>query len=196
MKTGASHTASLRDGRVVFLEGRRVTDVTSDPAFRNVVATSASFYDHAAALENRELMTAISPTSGEPVSRAWHLPRTYAELVERRRCLERIAELSCGMIGRSPDHVASTLSGLVMGADALAAYDARGAKALQDYFAYARDRDLYLSYVLINPQADRSNSAAGQPSADLVAQIVDEDRGVSPSRAARCWRRPRSPRTN
>ena len=176
MKTGASHIASLRDGRVVFLEGRRVADVTSDPAFRNIVATSASFYHHAAAPENRELMTVVSPTSGESVSRAWHLPRSHPELVERRRCLERIAELSCGMVGRSPDHVASTLSGLVMGADALAAYDARGAKALQDYFAYARDRDLYLSYVLINPQADRSKSAAGQPSADLVAHIVDEDR--------------------
>jgi 4-hydroxyphenylacetate 3-monooxygenase len=175
MKTGAFHIQSLRDGRTIFLEGRRVADVTSDPAFRNIVATSASFYDYAAAPENRDLMTVISPTSGEPVSRAWHLPRTYAELVERRRCLERIAELSCGMVGRSPDHVASTLSGLVMGADALATYDARGAKALQEYFGYARDRDLYLTYVIINPQADRSKSAARQPSADLVAHIVDED---------------------
>ncbi len=175
MKTGAAHVASLRDGRIVFLEGRRVDDVTTDLAFRNMVATSATFYDHANAPENRALMTVTSPTSGELVSRAWHLPQSYGELVERRRCLERIAELSCGMVGRSPDHVASTLSGMVMGIDALAVYDARGAGALCDYFTYARDRDLFVTYVIINPQADKSQGAAGQPSQDLVAHVVDED---------------------
>ena len=79
------------------------------------------------------------------------------------------------MVGRSPDHVASTLSAMVMGRDALAAYDRRGAGALADYFAYARDRDLYVTYVIINPQADKSKGAAGQPSQDLVAHVVDED---------------------
>src|ERR1700736_1765392 len=175
MKTGAAHMASLQDGRAVFLEGRRIADVTVDPAFRNIVATAAMFYDHAHDAANRDLMTVVSPTSGERVSRAWHLPRSYAELLERRRCLERIAELSCGMVGRSPDHVASTLSAMVMGRDALAAYDRRGAGALADYFAYARDRDLYVTYVIINPQADKSKGAAGQPSQDLVAHVVDED---------------------
>ncbi len=175
MKTGVSHIASLRDGRTVFLEGRKVDDVTRDPAFRNIVATSGMFYDHANEPANRDLMTVVSPTSGKRVSRAWHLPRNYAELVERRQCLEQIAELSCGMVGRSPDHVASTLSGMVMGIDAWAAYDTRGAGALRDYFAYARDRDLYLTYVIINPQADKSRGAAGQPSQDLVAHVVDED---------------------
>ncbi len=33
-------------------------------------------------------------------------------------------------------------------------YDPARAAALDDYFTYARDNDLYLSYVIINPQAD------------------------------------------
>jgi 4-hydroxyphenylacetate 3-monooxygenase len=173
MKTGAAHVASLQDGRSIFLEGCRIADVATDPPFRNMVATAAMFYDHAAA--HRDLMTVVSPTSGDRVSRAWHLPRSLEELVERRHCLERIAELSCGMVGRSPDHVASTLSGLVMGLDALASYDVRGARALGNYFNYARDHDLYLAYVIINPQADKSKGAAGQPSYDLVAHVIDED---------------------
>jgi hypothetical protein len=33
-------------------------------------------------------------------------------------------------------------------------------QALVDYFDYARDNDLYLSYVIINPQADKSKGSA------------------------------------
>ena len=175
MKTGAQQIESLRDGRLVYIDGKPVPDVTRSRAFAGLVGTSARFYDEAARPEWRETMTFESPTSGAPVSRAWQLPRNHAELVLRRRAMERIAELSCGMVGRSPDHLASTLAGMVMGAPRMARYDGRGITALQEYFQYARDRDLFLTYVIINPQADRSKTAGGQPSADLVAHIVDED---------------------
>src|SRR6202043_3440481 len=42
------------------------------------------------------------------------------------------------------------------------------------YFDYASRNDLYLSYVIINPQAER-NKAWGKQEDDLVARIVDED---------------------
>ena len=51
------------------------------------------------------------------------------------------------MIGRSPDHVASVLGGMVMGIDVFKAYDEKRAAMLLDYYEYTRDADLYLSYV-------------------------------------------------
>ena len=36
-KSGREHTARLNDGRDVFIEERRVADVTSNPVFRRVV---------------------------------------------------------------------------------------------------------------------------------------------------------------
>ena len=48
-------------------------------------------------------------------------------------------------------------------------------QALADYYRYARDNDLYLTYVIINPQADRSKSAAQQNDAFLTAGVVDRD---------------------
>ena len=173
MKTGQEHIASLRDGRAVFIDGAAVPDVTTSPAFARIVQTAGSFYD--AALEQPEAFSFESPTSGARVGRAWQMPRTWEETVQRRQTLERMAELTCGMVGRSPDHVASTLVGMAMGADVMAGYDARGSAALGDYFRQARDRDLYLSYVIVNPQADKSQPVAGQPARDLVAHIVDED---------------------
>jgi 4-hydroxyphenylacetate 3-monooxygenase len=175
VKNGKTHIDSLRDGRSIFIEGRRVNDVTTDPAFAKAVATAGSFYDFQAAPENIEAMTFRSPKTGDQVSRGWQLPRNHRELVERRQALEKWAGLTCGMIGRSPDHVASTFAGFRMGLPAFRDYDPARADALEGYYDYARDNDLYLSYVIINPQSDKAKTAGGQPDPHLVASIVDED---------------------
>jgi len=38
VKTGADHLRSLQDGRAVYIDGERVEDVTTHPAFRNACA--------------------------------------------------------------------------------------------------------------------------------------------------------------
>ena len=45
MISGEAYRESLRDGRAVWLEGRRVPDVTSDPLLAKSVAWVASTYD-------------------------------------------------------------------------------------------------------------------------------------------------------
>ena len=172
MKTGAKHLESLRDGREVYIRGERVADVTAHPAFRNSVKSAAGLYDFQAA--HAEQMTFISPDSGDRVSRCWQLPTCYAELAGRRGALAAWAETHFGFMGRSPDHVASCLSGMYMGLDVFEAYDPARAGALRDYYRFARDRDLFLTYVIINPLADRSRSAHEQGE-DLIARIVDRD---------------------
>ena len=174
-RTGQDHVASLRDGREVFIYGERVGDVTAHRAFRNSVQSTASLYDFQAQPENIEAMTFASPDTGRRVSRCWQLPASYAELVDRRRALEAWAELHYGFMGRSPDHVASCISGMFMGVALFEAYDPKRAGALRDYYRYARDNDLFLTYVIINPQADRSKAAHEQADPFLAASVVDED---------------------
>lgn len=67
MRTGAEYLKSLNDGRVVFLEGEKVADVTRHKAFREAARSVARLYDVAAAPENRERMTFLSPRTGAPV---------------------------------------------------------------------------------------------------------------------------------
>ena len=43
-------------------------------------------------------------------------------------------------------------------------------------YDYARDNDLYLTYVIISPQADRGKGAGEQSDEFLVAGVCDEDR--------------------
>jgi len=174
MKDGACHLSSLRDGREVYILGRRVEDVTTDPAFRNSVASAAGLYDFQSAPENIARMTFPSPQTSERVNRSWQLPSNYEQLVQRRQALSAWAETHFGFMGRSPDHVASCISGMYMGIEQFEAFDPQRAAALRDYYAYARDRDLFLTYLIINPQADRSKGLTEQGE-HPAARILDRD---------------------
>lgn len=175
MKTGADHLQSLRDGRRVYLNGQRVDDVVEHPAYRHAVRSVAHLYDFQAAPENVERMTWVSPSSGERVSRCWQLPRSYAELVQRREALTAWAECTYGFMGRSPDHVASCLGGMVMGLEVFERHNTARARALVDYFTYARDHDVFVTYVIVNPQGNRAKGASEQDDAFLAAAVCDED---------------------
>jgi 4-hydroxyphenylacetate 3-monooxygenase len=175
MRTGESHLASLRDGRQVYLLGEEVKDVTQHPAFRNAVASGARLYEYQSDPAHLEKMTFPSPDTGDPVSRSWELPATYAALVKRREALDAWAETHFGFMGRSPDHVASCISGMYMGAEVFDSYDPKRADALRDYYRYARDNDLFLTYVIINPQSDRSKSPHEQTDDRLTAHLCDQD---------------------
>lgn len=174
IKTGEQHIASLRDGREVYIDGELVKDVTTHLAYRGAVASVGKMFDFHSAPENRDLMTFETET-GTRANRIWELPGSYEALKKRRAGLEAWTELHAGFMGRAPDHVASCIAGMFMGIDVFEGYNADRAKALADYYRYARDNDLYLTYVIINPQADRSKSAAQQADPYLSAGVLSRD---------------------
>src|SRR6516165_3830318 len=173
-KTGAEHLRSLKDGRKVYIDGKLVEDVTTHAAYRKATASAALLYDYQARPENIELMTFVPEGGTRRVNRCWQMPRNYEELVQRRKALQAWAQVSYGFLGRSPDHVASTIIGQRMGLEVFQKHGPKRAKALADYVDYATASDLFLTYVIVNPQADRSKDW-GEQVEELVAQVVDED---------------------
>ena len=174
VKDGAAHLRALDQDREVYLDGERIARVADHPAFANSCRSAAALYDFQAASENVERMTFETGT-GRRVNRAWQMPRNHAALIERRKALTAWAELHGGFLGRSPDHLASSITGQMMGIEVFERHGARFAKALRGYYEHARDNDLYLSYVIVNPQGDRSKAWGDQPSEDLTMRVVDED---------------------
>ena len=101
-KDAAEHLASLKDGRAVWLDGARVENPTEHPAFRNAVRSAAGLYGYQADPANLEAMTFASPTGRRRVNRAWQMPTSLEELVQRRRALTAWAECHAGFMGRAP----------------------------------------------------------------------------------------------
>ncbi|MEA2934541.1 MAG: 4-hydroxyphenylacetate 3-monooxygenase [Variibacter sp.] len=173
-KSGAEYIQSLRDGRAVYIDGDRVPSVPDYRGFHNAAKAIGSLYDYQADAKNVERVTFTTPT-GARVNRMWQLPTSYEDLVERRNAMIEWTQLHHGFMGRSPDHVASTLSAMYMCLDLYEGAKGGRADSVRDYFAYARDRDLYVSYVIIDPQGDRSRATSEGDNADLAVSIVDED---------------------
>jgi len=179
LKTGAEYLRSLKDGRQVFVEGERVEDVAAHPAFRAAARTIARLYDLAAAPEMRETMTFTSPKTGQPVLRAYQIPRTHADLAARRRSAETFAEASFGLMGRTLDHVAGFFCGFAAVPSLFAAGGGEFAENLTAFYEHARDNHLYISYAIVPPQIDRSKPAHKQSDPTLYAGVVKErDDGI------------------
>ena len=144
IKNAEEHIASLRDDRSVFNYCAPASDVTEHSAFRDSIRTAASLYDYQADPANAETMTFESPTIGRRVNRAWQMPESYEDLVTRRKSLVYWAEQHGGFMGRSRDHLASAVTGQLMGIDMFEAQGKDRANAFWYYYVYARDNDLFL----------------------------------------------------
>ena len=172
MRTGKDYLKSLKDGREVVINGELVKDVTEHPAFSGVCQTVAGLYDFIAG--NRADMTFASPTSGKPVSLCHLIPRSIEDLQRRRRALTLSAERTFGLLGRSPEHVASFIAAFASAPGLFAKNGARYGENVRRFHEKIREEHLYVSYTIIPPQVDRSKTAHEQSEPHIPAGVLKE----------------------
>ena len=153
LKTGSEHLKQLRDGRVVYIGSERVEDVTTHPAFRNAARTVAAIYDMKADPKNRDAMS--FEEDGARYSIYFLRAKTREDLARRTRGHRMIADVSYGMFGRSPDHVASFVTGMAMKPEELKK-PCGFPESLLNYYLDIRKRDAYVVYAVLPPQAARN----------------------------------------
>jgi len=147
LKTGEEHLRQLKDGRVVYVGGEKVADVTAHPAFRNAARSMAAIYD----LKRADPAFSFEE-GGERFSNYFLRAKTREDLQKRTDLHRAIAATSYGLLGRSPDHVASFVTGMAMNAKAFGPYE----KNLLKYYEDMRREDMYAAYAVVPPQAARN----------------------------------------
>jgi 4-hydroxyphenylacetate 3-monooxygenase len=178
LKTGAEFLSSLKeDGRSVFVDGERVKDVTIHPAFREAAKSVADLYDLACDPAMRETMTYTSPTTGNPVWRAYQIPKNREDLKAKRLASEAWSEASFGMMGRTPDHVAGFFCGYAAVPELFATQGQQFADNVVRFYEHLRENHLYITYAIVPPQIDRSKPAHKQSDPTLYAGVVKERDG-------------------
>jgi len=147
LKTGAEHLESLRDGRVIYVGSEKIDDVTTHPAFRNAARSMAAIYDM------KRADPQYSFAEGKERYSAYFLrAKSKDDLVKRTRLHRAIAAMSHGLLGRSPDHVSSFVTGMAMNASVFGRYE----KNLMAYYEHMRKHDVYGVYAVLPPQAARN----------------------------------------
>ena len=175
MRTGKQYLRALDDGRTIYVDGERVPNVATHPAFAGVASTMAGLYDLAADPANE--MTYLEPATGTTANLIYKIPRSVADLRARRLATLTWARATNGMLGRGPDHVAAFLAGFASAPEVFARGRPAFAENLLSFYRKALSEDLYLSYVIIPPQIDRSKTAQGQEDAFLQAGVLGERDG-------------------
>ena len=174
LRSGAEHLERLKDGRFVYVGGERIDDVATHPYFRNAARTVASIYD--LKRDPKWRGTLSYDADGEPCSIYYLLPRTAGDLRRRMKGHKAIADLTYGLFGRSPDHVASFVAGMAANPSAFAT----GGRAFEDnivaYYRHMRRNDIYASYAVVPPAAARNPEFYEKHNLPVpTLQVVRED---------------------
>ena len=129
-RTGKQYLEGLRSPREIWMDGQRISDVVDHPGLAGAAQAVADVFDlqHDAA----DICLAPDPETGEPINISHIVPRSADDLMRRHRCLEKIAQYSVGLMGRTPDYLNVTFAGFAGDIDAWAAHDNEQGGGLSD----------------------------------------------------------------
>ncbi len=175
IRTGDEYRESIRDGREVHINGERVTDVTTHPAFRPLVDIRARIYDMAHEPAHREVMTVAAGGEANAIGNA--LPYTQDDWWAKRRATDHVMEEIGGVVTRVGDETVGEMWSLWDGAELLAEIDPAWAGNIERHIRQVVRRDPFHVSANTDPKGDRSKPQDQDP--DMLLHVAGEtDAGI------------------
>ena len=128
-------------GMEVYLNGKRVQDVTQEPIFIGPLQSIAEQYDLQHDKRYRDILTYDSPTSGEKVPTSFMIPRSKEDLIKKRQAFKLRTDHSFGFMGRAPDFMNSLVTGWAISKEIFSTRGAKFGENAQNYYEYCREND-------------------------------------------------------
>ncbi|MFD2924512.1 4-hydroxyphenylacetate 3-hydroxylase family protein [Halobacillus naozhouensis] len=172
MMNGKEYLESLRDGRVVYLNGEQVDDVTTHPAYRNAARSVARLYD---ALHDPETAPTLTTETedGHRTFKFFKASTSAKELLEARDAMAEWSKLSYGFMGRTPDYKAAFTGSLGPFADFYEGFEDNARR----WYKKAQREVPFCNHTIVNPQMDRDQPL--HKNKDVFVRAVEErDDGV------------------
>lgn len=172
MMNGKEYLESLKDGRVVFLNGEKVDDVTTHPAYRNAARSYARMYDALHDPKTKDVLT-TETEDGYRTHKFFKAPKSKKELIESRDAIAEWSRLSYGFMGRTPDYKASFTAHLEPFADYYKGFENNA----RNWYKKATKEVPFCNHTIINPMLDRSKPL--HENKDVFVRAVEErDDGI------------------
>ena len=178
LRTGEQYRESLRDGRQVWINGERVEDVATHPAFRPIVDLRARLYDMAHEAQHAALMSYRDEASNEPCNRALKLPKTQADWHDKRRYVDAQLKEVGGVVVRVGDETIGELWSLHDGKAILDDIDPQFSRNVERHIAKALRGDPFHVSANTDPKGDRSKRPQEQDPDMLLHMVRETDAGI------------------
>ena len=176
IKTGDEYRASLRDGREVWMDGERVEDVCTHPAFAPIVAARARVYDMAHEAGFRDIMS--YEEDGERYPIGYRLPKTQQDWKDKRTAVDTMLHEIGGVMFRTGDETVGEMWSLWDGKEVLNEVDPRFSENIERHIYRVLEQDIFHVSANTDPKGDRSKRPQDQDPDMLLHVVKETDTGL------------------
>lgn len=164
LKNPAWYRESLRDGRVTYMAGEAVPDITKNPWFDVAINNTANdyVYDDPATRDVRTYET----EEGNLAHRIYKIPKSADDL-QKRIELSSMTSISTA--------VSAVLMALYNIKDQVAKINGQYAENIERMYKYCRDNDYRADQCITDAKGDRSRHPKDQDDPDLYMRILDKN---------------------
>jgi 4-hydroxyphenylacetate 3-monooxygenase len=178
IRTGEEYLESIRDGREVWIDGERVEDVPSHPAFKPIVDIRARIYDLAREERTREQMTYVDDETGELCPVGAKPPQTKEDWHAKRTAVDVVLDEVGGIVTRVGDETVGEMWSLYDGQDVLNELDPRFAENIRRHVREAALEDPFHVSANTDAKGDRSKRPQDQDPDVLLHVVAERDDGI------------------
>jgi 4-hydroxyphenylacetate 3-monooxygenase len=178
LRTGDEYRESIRDGRAIWIDGERVSDVTTHPAFRPAVDARARIYDLAHEAATSDLMTYADEETGERCAIGSKLPTSREDWEAKRAAVDRVLDELRGVVTRVGDETVGEMWSLYDGQDVLNEVDPAFAANIRRHVRATVLADPFHVSANTDPKGDRSKRPQDQDPDMLLHVVRETDGGI------------------
>jgi 4-hydroxyphenylacetate 3-monooxygenase len=177
IRTGEEYRESIRDGREVWMNGERVRDVTTHPAFKPLVDIRARIYDMAHDEATRDVMT-YAGDDGERSAIGLKPPTSQDDWHTKRAAVDAVMDDVRGVVIRVGDETVGEMWSLFDGQDVLNEVDPRFSENIRRHVEKAVHADPFHVSANTDPKGDRSKRPQEQDPDMLLHVVRETDSGI------------------
>ncbi len=171
IRTGQQYLESIRDGRLVWINGERVKDVPSHPMFKPLVDIRARIYDMQHDPATRPLMTYSE--GGQNYALGLKLPYSQEDWQAKRQSTDAVFKDIKGVVTRVGDETVGEMWSLFDGQDVLNEVDPQFSANIRNHIARVIEQDPFHVSANTDPKGDRSKRPQDQDP-DMLLHVVKE----------------------
>ena len=172
IRTPEQYVESLRDGRIIYLDGEKIPDITKHPSFKGPInsrAMSYTLYNHP---DFKDLLTVEE--DGDRYLFLWNQPKTSEDLVRRRDIYITVMRWGAEMAGMGPDALAA--SGVVS-ARMDKELGTNYTEAVEDYRKHLKETDPAITGAITDVKGNRGMRPSAQVQhQDFYVRVVDRQK--------------------
>lgn len=176
IRTGDDYRNGLRDGREIWIDGERVTDVTRHAAFRPIVDIKARMYDMAHEAQFQDRLTYVEGNKRNTIF--YKPPRETKDWDDKRAAVDAVLQDIGGVVTRVGDETIGEVWSLMDGRDVLAEIDPRFADNVDRHVQSIFENDIFHVSANTDPKGDRSRPPQEQDPDMMVHVVRETDAGI------------------